>query len=113
MTVMNFRVSFRTWLKVTRATMAGTDTEDIKKSKENARTVKVDIEVETFCEETTEDEDAKNSADSESNASLSSRKKKKRDNLAKFERKMTQRLLKHSASKVFNGKVEPMGSLRI
>lgn len=113
LTVMNFRVSFRTWLKVTRATMAGTNSEDIKKSKENARTVKVDIEVETYCEETTEDEDAKNSADSESNASLSSRKKKKRDNLAKFERKMTQRLLKHSASKVFNGKVEPMGSLRI
>lgn len=63
---------------------------------------------------TTDEEDAKNSGDSESNASLSSRKKKRnRDNLAKFERKMTQRLLMHSARKEFSGKVEPMGSLRI
>lgn len=113
LTVMNFKISFKTWLKVTRAHMAGIQTDEIRKSKENARTVKVDIEVEDVYEVTTDEEEAKNSADSESNTSLSSRKKKKRDNLAKFERKMTARLLMHSARKDFSGKVEPMGSLRI
>jgi hypothetical protein len=47
----------------------------------------VDIEVEEFHEITSEDE-GNNSGDSESNQSLSSRKKN-RDNLASFERKMT------------------------
>lgn len=68
--------------------MKGENTEEIKKSKENARTVAVEIEVENFYEITTDDDDAK-SGDSESNQSNSSRKKKKKDNLAKFERKMT------------------------
>jgi len=61
-----------------------------EKSKKNERTVKVDIEVEEFYEITTGDE-GNNSGDSESNQSksLSSKKKKKYDNLAKFEKKMS------------------------
>merc|ERR1719331_569220 len=43
LTVMNFKISFKTWLKVSRASMRGEDTEDIRKSKENTRTVAVDI----------------------------------------------------------------------
>jgi hypothetical protein len=48
LTVMNFKISFKTWLKVTRATMSGIKSEEIEKSKENTRTVAVEIEVENF-----------------------------------------------------------------
>ena len=67
LTVMNFKISFYTWLKVARATLKGEDTEDSKNKKENARTVAVEIEVEAYHEITTEDEGGYNSGESESN----------------------------------------------
>ena len=77
LTVMNFKISFYTWLKVARATLKGEETEESKNKKENARTVAVEIEVETYHEITTDDEGGYNSGESESNQSVSSKKKKK------------------------------------
>lgn len=77
LTVMNFKISFYTWLKVARATLKGEDKEDSKNKKENARTVAVEIEVETYHEVTTDDEGGYNSGESESNQSVLSKKKKK------------------------------------
>lgn len=68
--------------------MSGVEQTDVDKAKKNERTVVVPIEVEEFHELTSEDE-GNESGDSGSNQSLSSKKRKNKDNLANFERKMT------------------------
>lgn len=71
--------------------------------------------MEEFYELTTDEEDGKASGDSDSARSVSSRKRKKKDALHKFQKKMTQRLILHSSTKNLNssGKVEPLESLRV
>ena len=56
LTIMTLKISFKKWLKVTRATMAGKQFEQIQESSKKSR-IKVEIEVENFYEETTDDEE--------------------------------------------------------
>jgi hypothetical protein len=91
---MNFKISFKTWLKVARLEIDGKEA-DV--NIENQRTCKVDIEVEEFFEFTSEedlDEERQMSDGNGSNygSNDKKRKKKKKHALAKFERKMTARL---------------------
>lgn len=49
---MNFKISFKTWLKVARLESEGKEEVNVK----NERTCKVDIEVEEYSEYTSEEE---------------------------------------------------------
>lgn len=91
---MNFKISFKTWLKVARLEIDGKKA-DV--NMENQRTCKVDIEVEEFFEFTSEEDPDEERQMSDGNGSNygsndKKRKKKKKHALAKFERKMTARL---------------------
>jgi hypothetical protein len=62
LTVMNFKISFKTWLKVARLEIDGKSTEI---DKDAQRTCKVDIEVEEFLEYSSEEEDENPGSDQE------------------------------------------------
>lgn len=70
LTVMNFKISFKTWLKVARMEIDGIQV--TKEEKENQRIVNVPIEVEEFYEYSSEEEPE------EINPAVSSRRGKKR-----------------------------------
>lgn len=96
MTVMNFKISFKTWLKVARLEIEG-KTADVDKDAQ--RTCKVDIEVEEFEEYSSEEEEEDNKTGSEGDGShrasrlgVGSKNSKKKDKHAAFERRMSQKL---------------------